>query len=73
MIGLILNPNIVGAAQSNNIKRETSSHVLHSYIIGREEDKKEIIKIGPCACAQIELPKPVSSTTAMFCLLLFIY
>ncbi|CAK8560224.1 unnamed protein product [Lathyrus sativus] len=45
MTGLNLNPNIVVVVQSNNIKRETSSYVLDSDIIGREEEKKEIISL----------------------------
>ncbi|CAL5195423.1 unnamed protein product [Lathyrus oleraceus] len=45
MIGLNLNPNVVVAEQSNNVKRETSSYVLESDIIGREDDKNKIISL----------------------------
>ena len=45
MSGLNLNPNVVVVEQSNNVGRETSSLVLESDIIGREDDKKEIIHL----------------------------
>ena len=34
-----------GAQQTNNVSRETDSYVLESNIIGREEDKKEILSL----------------------------
>ncbi|CAK8560090.1 unnamed protein product [Lathyrus sativus] len=45
MAGLNLNPNNVVVEHSKNVKRETSSYVLQSDIIGREDDKKEIISL----------------------------
>ena len=42
---LTLNSNVVVVEQGNNIKRETSSFVLESDIIGREYDKNEIISL----------------------------
>ncbi|GAU37307.1 hypothetical protein TSUD_354630 [Trifolium subterraneum] len=45
MSGLKLNPDIVVVEQSNTIRRETSSFVLQSDIIGREDDKNEIIRL----------------------------
>ncbi|MCH80210.1 CC-NBS-LRR resistance protein [Trifolium medium] len=45
MSGLNLNPHIVVVEQSNNVRRETCSFVLESDIIGREDDKKEIINL----------------------------
>ncbi|XP_058745325.1 putative disease resistance protein RGA1 [Vicia villosa] len=45
MTALNLNPNVVGAEQSCNEKRETSSFVLESDIVGREDDKNNIINL----------------------------
>jgi len=45
MSGLNLNPNIVVVEQSNNVRRETSSFVLESDIIGREDDKNEMVSL----------------------------
>ena len=43
--GLNLNPNIVVVQQTNSVRRETSSFVLESDIIGRDDDKNEIINL----------------------------
>jgi leucine-rich repeat protein SHOC2 len=45
MSGLNLNPNIVAVEKTNTIRRETCSFVLESDIIGREDDKNEIISL----------------------------
>jgi len=45
MSGLILNPNVVVVEQTKDVRRETSSFVLESEIIGRENDKKKIISL----------------------------
>ncbi|XP_045787897.1 putative disease resistance protein RGA1 isoform X3 [Trifolium pratense] len=45
MSGLNLKTNIVVVELSNTIRRETSSFVLQSDIIGRENDKKKVIKL----------------------------
>ncbi|KAK2352772.1 disease resistance protein RGA2 [Trifolium repens] len=45
MSGLNLNPNIVVVQQTNSVRRETCSYVLESDIIGREEDKQEVINL----------------------------
>ncbi|GAU51980.1 hypothetical protein TSUD_417760, partial [Trifolium subterraneum] len=45
MSGLNLNPNVVVVEKTNTVSRETSSYVLESDIIGREEDKKKIISL----------------------------
>jgi Cdc6-like AAA superfamily ATPase len=42
---LNLNPNVVVLEQSNKLSRETSSFVLESHVIGREDDKNEIISL----------------------------
>ena len=45
MSGLNLNSNVVVVQQTNSVRRETSSFVLESDIIGREDDKKKIISL----------------------------
>ncbi|XP_058743473.1 disease resistance protein RGA2-like [Vicia villosa] len=45
MSGLNLIPNVVVVEHSNSVKRETSSYVLESDIIGREDDKIKIIRL----------------------------
>ncbi|XP_045787894.1 disease resistance protein RGA2-like [Trifolium pratense] len=45
MSSLNLNHNIVAVEQSNTIRRETSSFVSQSDIIGREDNKNEIISL----------------------------
>jgi len=45
MSRLNLNSNAVVAEKTNDVRRETSSFVLESEIIGREDDKKEIISL----------------------------
>ncbi|RHN38956.1 putative P-loop containing nucleoside triphosphate hydrolase, leucine-rich repeat domain, L [Medicago truncatula] len=45
MPGLNLNSNVVVVEQSDIVRRETSSFVLESEIIGREDDKKKIISL----------------------------
>ncbi|MCH94702.1 CC-NBS-LRR resistance protein, partial [Trifolium medium] len=45
MSRLNLNPSVMGVEQSNSVKRETSSYVLESNIIGREDDKKAVINL----------------------------
>jgi len=45
MSGLNLNSNVVVVQQTNCVRRETSSFVLESDIIGREDDKKKIISL----------------------------
>jgi len=45
MSGLNLNSNVVVVEKTNDVRRETSSFVLESDIIGREDDKKKIINL----------------------------
>ncbi|PNX58122.1 CC-NBS-LRR resistance protein, partial [Trifolium pratense] len=45
MSGLNLNPNVVVVQKTNIERRETSSYVSESDIIGREDDKKKIIRL----------------------------
>ncbi|MCH79482.1 CC-NBS-LRR resistance protein [Trifolium medium] len=45
MFGLNLNPNVVVVQKTNIERRETSSYVSESDIIGREDDKKKIIRL----------------------------
>ena len=45
MSGLNLNPNVVVVDQTNSVRRESSSFVLESDIIGREDDKNKIISL----------------------------
>ncbi|MCI10073.1 CC-NBS-LRR resistance protein, partial [Trifolium medium] len=45
MSGLNLNSNIVVVQNTNRVRRETCSYVLESDIIGREDDKNEIINL----------------------------
>ncbi|XP_039689792.1 disease resistance protein RGA2 [Medicago truncatula] len=45
MSGLNLNSNVVVVEKTNDVRRETSSFVLESNIIGREYDKKKIISL----------------------------
>ncbi|CAI8608227.1 unnamed protein product [Vicia faba] len=45
MIELNLNPKVVVVEYSNNVKRDTSSCVLESDIIGREDDKNKIVSL----------------------------
>jgi len=42
---LNLNSNVVVVEKTNDVRRETSSFVLESEIIGREDDKKKIISL----------------------------
>ncbi|XP_058745324.1 putative disease resistance protein RGA1 [Vicia villosa] len=45
MIELNLNRKVVVVEHSNNVKRDTSSYVIESDIIGREDDKNKIISL----------------------------
>ncbi|PNX87557.1 CC-NBS-LRR resistance protein, partial [Trifolium pratense] len=45
MSGLNLTPNVMVVEKTNSVRRETSSYVLESDIIGREYDKKNIISL----------------------------
>ncbi|XP_045787896.1 disease resistance protein RGA2-like isoform X2 [Trifolium pratense] len=45
MSGLNLNQNVVVVQKTSSVRRETSSFVLESDIIGRENDKNEVINL----------------------------
>lgn len=45
MFMLNLNPNVVVVEKTNDVRRESSSFVLESEIIGREDDKNKIISL----------------------------